>query len=88
MVPSTALSSSASHLSDCYQREHLSRRESKAKSARIGYGKAGGADALLAEVEELAAVGVDWLFLDPPHPSRAAWIEHVQWFGEEVVGRG
>lgn len=56
--------------------------------SRIGFGKPGGADAVLAETEELAAAGVDWMFLNPPHPSRQAWIENVQWFGEEVIGRG
>jgi len=56
--------------------------------SRIGYGKPGGADALLAEADELAAAGVDWLFVDPPHRSRQNWIEKVQWFGEEVIGRG
>ncbi|MDG2005349.1 MAG: TIGR03619 family F420-dependent LLM class oxidoreductase [Novosphingobium sp.] len=53
--------------------------------ARVGFGKPGGADLLLAEAEELAAVGVDWMFVDPPHPSRQAFVEHMQWFGEEVV---
>ena len=42
---------------------------------------------MLAEAEELAAVGVDWLFVEPRMRSRAEWIEHVQWFGEEVIAR-
>jgi probable F420-dependent oxidoreductase len=55
--------------------------------SQIGFGKPGGADQLLAEADELAAVGVDWMFVDPPHPSRQAWIEHIEWFSEEVIAR-
>ncbi len=55
--------------------------------SRIGYGKPGGADALLEEAEELAAVGVDWMFVEPPERSREQWIDYVQWFGEEVIAR-
>jgi probable F420-dependent oxidoreductase len=53
--------------------------------SRIGYGKPDGAAALLEEAEELAAVGVDWMFVEPPERSRQEWIEHVRWLGEEVI---
>jgi probable F420-dependent oxidoreductase len=55
--------------------------------ARLGYFKPGGADAFLEAVSELAEVGVTWAMVEPPHASRQAYIEHVQWFGEEVVTR-
>ena len=55
--------------------------------ARLHYQQAGGADAFLESVRDLAAVGVTWSFVEPPHPSRQAFIENVQWFGEEVVAR-
>jgi probable F420-dependent oxidoreductase len=45
------------------------------------------ADAYIAEVHQLAAVGVTWIMIEPPHPSRQAYIENVQWFGEEVIAR-
>ncbi|MCX7863764.1 MAG: TIGR03619 family F420-dependent LLM class oxidoreductase [Novosphingobium sp.] len=53
--------------------------------ARIDFGRPGGAQALLDEVHELEAIGVDWLFVQLPERSRSEWIEHVQWFGEEVL---
>lgn len=46
------------------------------------------ADRLMADIAELEACGVTWMFLDPVHPSRAAWLESVHRFGEEVVGPG
>ena len=55
--------------------------------ARLGYGKRGGADAYLEAAAELADVGVTWAVAEPPHPSRQAYLENVQWFGEEVVAR-
>jgi probable F420-dependent oxidoreductase len=45
------------------------------------------ADRFLEVVGELAAVGVNWVVVDPRHHDRAAWLEHVQWFGEEVIAR-
>lgn len=55
--------------------------------AKLRYLQSGGADDYLEAVRELAAVGVTWCMVEPPHPSRQAYIEHVQWFGEEVVAR-
>ena len=55
--------------------------------ARIGYGKPGGGEALLEEAGELAAAGVDWIFVEPPERSRSEWLEHVAWLGEEVIAR-
>ncbi len=45
------------------------------------------ADRFLEVLGELAAVGVSWAMVDLLHPSRAAWLESVQWFGEEVIAR-
>jgi len=45
------------------------------------------ADRYLEELAGLAAVGVNWAFVDPDHADRAAWLEAVQWFGEEVIAR-
>ena len=55
--------------------------------ARLRYQEAGGADAYLEAVRELAEVGVTWAMAEPPHPSRQAYIENVQWFGEEVIAK-
>jgi probable F420-dependent oxidoreductase len=55
--------------------------------ARLRYGQAGGAEAFLEEVAELAKAGVTWAMVEPPHRSRAHYIECVQWFGEEVISR-
>ncbi|MBV1689012.1 TIGR03619 family F420-dependent LLM class oxidoreductase [Novosphingobium sp. G106] len=55
--------------------------------ARLNYGHPGGADRFLEELRGLADVGVTWAMVEPPHPSRQAYIENVQWFGEEVVAR-
>jgi probable F420-dependent oxidoreductase len=45
------------------------------------------ADQMIAALHELAAVGVTWAMIGPPHPSRAAYIEHVRWFAEDVIAR-
>ena len=55
--------------------------------ARLKYGKPGGADAFLEELEQLTLAGATWLMVEPPHPSRQGYIENVQWFGEEVIGK-
>ncbi|MBV1686321.1 TIGR03619 family F420-dependent LLM class oxidoreductase [Novosphingobium sp. G106] len=55
--------------------------------ARLNYGQPGGADRFLDELRGLANVGVTWAMVEPPHPSRQAYIEHVQWFGDEVVAK-
>jgi alkanesulfonate monooxygenase SsuD/methylene tetrahydromethanopterin reductase-like flavin-dependent oxidoreductase (luciferase family) len=45
------------------------------------------ADKYIESVHELAAVGVTWVMVEAPHPSRQAYIENVKWFGEEVIAR-
>lgn len=55
--------------------------------ARLHYGHAGGADSYLAELRQLADIGVTWAMIDPPHPSRQDYIENVRWFGDEVVAK-
>lgn len=45
------------------------------------------ADQVLASLGELADAGVTWAMVDVSHSSRAAYIEGVQWFGEEVIAR-
>ena len=45
------------------------------------------ADAYLEEVKKLGDVGVTWIMIEAPHPSRQAFIENVKWFGEEVIAR-
>jgi alkanesulfonate monooxygenase SsuD/methylene tetrahydromethanopterin reductase-like flavin-dependent oxidoreductase (luciferase family) len=45
------------------------------------------AEAYLEALGELAATGVTWASFDPDHPSRAAWLENLQWFAEEVIAR-
>lgn len=42
---------------------------------------------MIDDYAELAAAGVSWTTVSLPSPSRAAFIENVQWFGEEVVAR-
>mgnify|MGYP001343457932 CR=1 FL=1 len=53
--------------------------------AKLRFQQAGGADAYLEGLRELAEAGVNWTMVEPPHPSRQAYIENVQLFGEEVV---
>lgn len=52
-----------------------------------GFGKPDRVQAYIDAIGELAEVGVTWAMVEAPHPSRQAWLEHVQWFGEEVVAR-
>ena len=42
---------------------------------------------LLDEYAALAEAGVTWTTVSVPSPSRAAFIENVQWLGEEVVSK-
>jgi probable F420-dependent oxidoreductase len=42
---------------------------------------------LIDEYAALYEAGVTWTTVSVPSPSRAAFIENVQWFGEEVVSR-
>jgi len=45
------------------------------------------AENLLEEFDAFARAGVTWTWIDPPHDSRNAWLEHVDWFGKEVVAK-
>lgn len=55
--------------------------------ARLRYQKAAGAAEYLDALGELADAGVTWAMAEPPHPSRQAYVENVQWFAEEVIAR-
>ncbi len=55
--------------------------------AKLDFKTRATADAYIESVHELAAVGVTWVMIDAPHPSRQAFIDNVQWFGEEVIAR-
>lgn len=46
-----------------------------------------GAEAYLDAAGALAEAGVTWLAVELPHPSRAAFLDNVAWFGEAVVAR-
>lgn len=55
--------------------------------ARLRFGESNGAEDFLEDIAKLAEVGVTWVMLDPPHRSRAHYLENVRWFGEEVIAR-
>ncbi len=55
--------------------------------AKPKFGTSDGAQQYVDALGELAGVGVTWAMIEPPHPSRAAYIENVQWFGEEVIAK-
>ena len=55
--------------------------------ARLDFKTRESADKYIAAVHELAAIGVTWAMIEPPHPTRQAYLENVQWFGEEVIAR-
>ena len=55
--------------------------------AKLDYKSRETADKYIESVHELAAVGVTWVMIEAPHPSRQAYIDNVQWFGEEVIAR-
>jgi probable F420-dependent oxidoreductase len=41
-------------------------------------------DRYVNEAGRLAEIGVTWMGAGGPHSSRQAWLEHVQWMGEEL----
>ena len=55
--------------------------------ARLRYHKPGGAAEYLDALGQLAEVGVTWAMVEPPHPSREAYLDNVAWFAEEVSTR-
>jgi probable F420-dependent oxidoreductase len=52
---------------------------------RIKQPSAEAAERYLKSLEDLKAAGVTWATVNIAHPSRAAYVELVQWFGEAVV---
>jgi len=42
---------------------------------------------LIDDYAALQEAGVSWTTVSVPSPSRAAFIENVQWFGEEVAAK-
>lgn len=52
-----------------------------------GYGKPGKVQQYIDIVGALGEAGVTWVTVEAPHPSRQAYLENIQWFGEEVVAR-
>jgi probable F420-dependent oxidoreductase len=55
--------------------------------AKLKMGDRSSAAKYIDAIGELAEVGVTWAMVELPHPSRASFIENVQWFGEEVLAR-
>lgn len=55
--------------------------------AKLDYASRESADKYLEAVAKLADVGVTWVMIEAPHPSRQGYIENVQWFGEEIIAR-
>ena len=55
--------------------------------AKLKIGDTGSAAAYVDSIGELAAVGVTWTMIELPHPSRADFIENVQWFGENIIAK-
>ena len=53
----------------------------------LEYGSRDSAGRYLDALGELAEAGVTWTSVSPPHPTRQAYIENVQWFAEEVGAR-
>lgn len=54
---------------------------------RPGFGTSDGIQAYVDALGALAEAGVTWTSVEPPHPSRRAFLDHVQWFGEEIIAR-
>ncbi len=50
-------------------------------------GSQDGVDEYLEEVREFGRIGVTWTTLRPPAPSRRAYLDYVEWFGEAVIRR-
>ena len=54
---------------------------------RIKEASCAAADRYLRALDELRAVGVTWATVNIAHPSRAAYVELVHWFGEAVIAK-
>jgi probable F420-dependent oxidoreductase len=46
-----------------------------------------GAERYLEALRHFAKIGITWATVVPPSPSRQAYLEYVQWFGDEVITR-
>jgi probable F420-dependent oxidoreductase len=55
--------------------------------AKLVIGDADSAATYVDAVRELEKVGVTWTMIELPHPSRAGFVDNVQWFGDEVIAR-
>lgn len=55
--------------------------------ARIGTMDRAEADRAIEAVQACGDAGATWMFVGFPHPSRAAYLDHLQWFSEEVMCR-
>jgi probable F420-dependent oxidoreductase len=53
----------------------------------LKYGSSESAEKYLEALTALARVGVTWVMAEPPHPSREAYLENVQWFGEAIISQ-
>lgn len=54
---------------------------------RLKFGSSDGVQEYLDAIDTLSEAGVTWAGVQVPHPSREAYIENVQWFGEAVISR-
>ena len=45
------------------------------------------ANRCLETVGTLSEAGATWVFTGHPHPSRAAFLEHAEWFGREIIAK-
>jgi probable F420-dependent oxidoreductase len=54
---------------------------------RPEFGSREGVDRYLEQLNEFSKAGVTWATVVPPSPGRQAYLEYVQWFGEEVIAR-
>jgi probable F420-dependent oxidoreductase len=45
------------------------------------------AERYIEAVHQLGETGVNWITTDLPHPNRTAYLEAVQWFGQEIINR-
>ena len=62
-------------------------RRGDRRQSQADHGRRDSAAQYVDSVGELAEVGVTWTMIELPHPSRAGFIENVQWFGEEVIAK-
>lgn len=84
------------HLAECLQQIHELRETSGRRGSfnlqigpreKPGFGSGKNVQQYVDAVSALEEIGVTWVAVEPPHRSRAQYIEHVQWFGEEVVSK-